>query len=135
MRILFSIIKMTASWEINNILIKHQPSGNPMADALYVTWYSTYSVFSHFHLLLVLFRSQDLHLTMFAIEIQTEALAIGTYQVVWFAEGRLLLVTNRTPTHAITKAMLAEHQYGICSRTLLESRSNLRYSMLAIEGC
>ena len=51
-----------------------------MTDALYVTWYSTYSVFSHFHLLLVsLPRSHHLHLAMFAIEVQTEALAIGTH--------------------------------------------------------
>ena len=40
---------------------------------------------------------------------------------------------HRTPAHAVAQAMLAEHQYGICCRLLLESWSHLRHSMIAIE--
>ena len=71
---------------------------------------------------------------MLAIEIQAEALAITAHQVVRLAERRLLLVAHGTPTHAITEAMLAEHEHGILRRTFLESRINLRNSVLAIEG-
>ena len=101
------------------------------------TWVS-YSVFNNFNLQplnSVSLRSYYLHLAMLAIKLQAETLAIATHQIIRLLERRLLLVANRTPTHAIAQTMFAEHQYGICSRTLLESRSNLRYSMLAIEGC
>ena len=81
----------------------------------------------------ILFRSHHFHLAMLAIEFQTETLAITTHQVIRLPERGFLLVANRTPAHAIAQAMLAEHQYGIIGRALLEGRGNACDSMIAIE--
>jgi hypothetical protein len=83
--------------------------------------------------ILSFFGRINLHLAMLAIELQSESLAIGADQIVWFLVRRFFFVTHRTPPHAITKTMLAEHQYGILGRAFLKSRSQFRYAMVTIE--
>ena len=68
---------------------------------LYFILYTSYFLFTYFHL---------------------EAFAVRSYQIIRFPVRGLSLLMRRTPAHAITQAMFAEHKYGFGHGLFLVSR-------------
>ena len=76
----------------------------------------------------------NLHLTVLAVKIQPEFLSIRADQIIRFLIRRTVLLTYRTPAHAESEAVLAEHEYSIGHSFLLECRVYPLHTVLLIEG-
>ena len=71
-------------------------------------------------------------------KVRRKALAVRPDQVIRFPVWRVSLLMRRTPAHAITQAMLTEHQYGFRYGLLLVCRfygSNPMFQIKATGGC
>lgn len=82
--------------------------------------------------------SAHLHLAVLTVKSQAKALAVRPDQVIRFPVWRVSLLMRRTPAHAITQAMLTEHQYSFRYGLLLVCRfygSNPMLQIKATGGC
>ena len=73
------------------------------------------------------------HLTVFAIEFKAETFSVIRYQIIGLFIRRAHSLMDRTPAHAITQAVFAEHQHGIFHPFLFISLSHLLHSMFPIK--
>ena len=78
--------------------------------------------------------SAHLHLAVLTVKSQAETLTVRPDQVIRFPVWRVSLLMRRTPAHAITQAMLTEHQYGFRYGLLLVCRFHGSYSVSLIKA-
>ncbi len=78
--------------------------------------------------------SAHLHLAVLTVKSQAKALAVRPYQVVGFPVRGVSLLMCRTPAHAVTQAMLTEHEYGFGYGLLLVCRFHGSYSVSQIKA-
>ena len=89
---------------------------------LYFILYTSYFLFTYFHL------------AALAVKGETEAFAVRSYQIIRFPVRGLSLLMRRTPAHAITQAMFAEHKYGFGHGLFLVSRFYGSYPVSLIKA-
>ena len=73
-------------------------------------------------------------MAVLAVESEAETFAVCSYQVVGFPVRGMSLLIRRTPAHAVTQAMFAEHEYGFGYGLLLVCRFHGSYSVSLIKA-